>query len=139
MKLNRYMSLRILDVDKIYIAFYGNKRGFRLNVGAGQNLNLMSVNCDSSKQLPTIAPPKDCGGYDYIRGRYNSRPTGYMDKVARYPVVSSREGNLGGNGSTDDMTWANMPGYTNEESAIEGGLNDIECLVQNCFVNECQD
>lgn len=33
LKLNRYMALRILDIDKIHLVFYGNKRGFRLNVG----------------------------------------------------------------------------------------------------------
>jgi len=82
LKLNRYMALRILDIDKMFLTFFGNKRGFRINVGAGHEINLMSGSCDSSKDFPPrysdLKP--SCNGFDFIKGRFNSPIVGYVDK-----------------------------------------------------------
>jgi len=73
-KLNRYISLKIMDFTKIYLVFYGNKRGVRLNVGAGRQVNLMSATCDSSKVEvnESLRPRSVCGVFDYTDGRYTA-------------------------------------------------------------------
>lgn len=83
LKLNRYLALKIMDCTKIYLVFYGNKRGVRLNVGLGRQVNLMSVACDSSKRIAKDSQLEEkespCGSFDFARGSYNTPTLGFLN------------------------------------------------------------
>ena len=78
-KLNRYMSVRILDLNKIHLVFYGNKRGVRFNVGPDERvISLMTINpagLTSRRHDPTFLD-----NYDYSRGKFNVPMFGFLDK-----------------------------------------------------------
>lgn len=92
------MSLRISDQDKIFLKFFGNHRGFLVNVASGHEVCLMNPESGSSSkidpmlnELRNLIRPKTVeDNYDYSRGKYKIRPTlGFVDKAKHFASSDS--------------------------------------------------
>jgi len=106
-KLNGYMSLRILDLTRIHIVFYGNKRGLRFNVGPSDRvINLIKINPagSGSNRRPEPCVPDN---YDYLRGKFNPPIIGFMDKT-KLPEHPNHAGYESENENQPETTVAQM-------------------------------
>ncbi|ODM98576.1 Glutamate-rich protein 6, partial [Orchesella cincta] len=110
MKLNKYISLRISDQNKIFLNFYGNMRGFLVNVASGKEVILM--NPDKRKKDPLISElrqlirPKTVeDNFDYMRGKFNMPATlGFVDKAKHYrDALNGDERNVKGSQSARNL------------------------------------
>ncbi|CAL8097253.1 unnamed protein product [Orchesella dallaii] len=109
-KLNKYISLRISDQNKIFLNFYGNMRGFLVNVASGKEVILM--NPDNKKKDPLmnelrqlVRPKTVEDKFDYIRGKFNVPATlGFVDKAKHYrDAVDNNDRSINGSHSARNL------------------------------------
>lgn len=120
LKMNRYMSLRVLDLTRIHVVFNGNKRGLRFNVGPGRNISLIYISSilDNNEAL---IPPNTAITYpdrfDYKRARLPTPVLGFLDRC-RYPTEES-------------------PRPRSSELKFRYRLDDSDCDVQDIICLDC--
>lgn len=86
LKLNKFMSLRLSDYDKVFLTYYGNTRGFMVNIATGNEIMLMYPPDRSRKdpiinELKNLIRPKAIADrFDYIRGKFDTKVAGLLDR-----------------------------------------------------------
>lgn len=131
------MSLRISDQDKIYLNFFGNHRGFLVNVASGHEVVLMNPTSQSTRVDPImnemkhlIRPRTMEDNFDYMRGKFNPRPTlGFVDRAKHF--TNNAEGGDGGGDLQGNMNYSSAAAddrYQNDDDMYRrsgGGSGDF--------------